>query len=184
MKDVPTLAEICHKLEEIIAEHVEFEAPLRHDSPLVKEQGFDSLDLIETSFTIQEYFNFEFSDKNPVEELEKALGDGRIIDAGKLTPLGRKMVLQRMPELSGVDLPDEIGAAELQQYYTLETYGRLILEFYEGTPDTCPETGAEILLDNFKPVNGETGAEVLPPTGDELVERWVKARLTELQAST
>ena len=174
IRKLPTIEEIREKVINIIEDSVDPEDTVKPDVPLMAGQGFDSLDLIETGFSLQEFFEFEFSDKNAIEELSKALGDDSIIsESGHLTELGREMVFKRMPELKNVDLPQEITPLQLQQYYTVDTFSRLILEFYKAAPDVCPETGEAVVIEDFKVVTTASGRPVKIPTGDAIIDRWV-----------
>ena len=175
------MAQIVEKIEALMHEHIELRQPLKTDVPLIKGLGFDSLDLIETSFTLQEFFEFDFSDKNPLEELDRALGEGSILSENQLTELGMKMVRKRMPELAHVDLPEQLTAADLQQYYTVETFARLIREFYINAPETGPHNGEETLCRDFKIVGAESGEPVTMPSGDELVDAWVREQVEAIR---
>ena len=169
----PTDAEITAKVIDIIEEAIDNDGPLEPDVPMMANLGFDSLDMIETGFALQEFFEFEFSDKDALEELDKALGAGVVIAEGKLTPLGRELLLERMPELRKLDLPKELTPATLQQYYTIETFARLIAEFYRAAPETCPQTGEPVKVVDFKIVAGENNHPVPVPSGDTLIDNWV-----------
>lgn len=182
MQHLPELSDISHQLEAIIGEHVEIPNPMPHNKPLVAELGFDSLDLIEASFSIQEYFDFSFSDTNALEALDKALGKGRIVKEGKLTELGREMALERMPELNNVSLPESLSPLDLQRYFTLETFARLIREFLAAAPDICPNTGERVVLDALRPRTEVTGQPVEVPDGDVLLNAWVTSVSTRLAA--
>ncbi len=181
MKQAPTPEAIRAKVMKIIEDNVELQGPLKTDAPLVKELGFDSLDLIETSFCLQEFFGFEFSDKNAVEELENALGKETILREGMLTEMGKNIILQRMPELASVALPEQVTPMELQQYYTVDTFVRLIHEFYLAAPDTCPESGEPVVLNEFRIQTRSSGKRIDPPSGDALIDRWVAETAASLQ---
>ncbi len=182
IKNIPSMESITEKVMDLINEHIETKAPLVTDKPLAAEMGFDSLDLIETSFSLQEFFGFEFSDKNAIEELNTALGDDSVIREGVLTEFGREMVRKRMPELKEIELPKDLTAMQLQMYYTVETFARLILEFYRAAPETCPETGEPVSVADFKIVTEESRQEVKIPTGDELIDRWVAETAPALES--
>lgn len=174
IRKLPTIKEIREKVVTIIEESVDPDESIKYDVPLMAGQGFDSLDLIETSFSLQEFFEFEFSDKNAIEELSKALGDHSIIsETGHLTEMGREMVFRRMPELKKVDLPKDLTPLQLQQFYTVDTFARLILEFYKAAPDVCPETGEAVVVEGFKVITAASGRPVKIPSGDDIIDRWV-----------
>lgn len=182
LRKLPTIEQIREKVLAIIEESVDPDQPIKTDVPLMAGQGFDSLDLIETSFSLQEFFEFEFSDKNAIEELSKALGDYSIVsEAGQLTQLGREMVIKRMPELKDIKLPEKLTPLQLQEYYTVDTFARLILEFYKAAPEVCPETGEVVVIDEFKVVSAASGRPVKIPSGDEIVDRWVSEAMPAMK---
>lgn len=174
MQHLPELADIAVKLEHIIGKHVDLPEPMPKNKPLVAELGFDSLDLIEASFSIQEYFDFDFSDTNALDALDKALGPGKVVHEGKLTALGRELALERMPELRAVTLPESLSPMDLQRYFTLETFARLIREFLVAIPDICPITGERVVLDAMRPRTEITGKTVTVPDGETLLNEWVE----------
>ncbi len=181
IKNAPSLESITEKVIEIMEENIEIAGELKKDAPLAAGLGLDSLDLIETSFSLQEFFEFDFSDKNAMEALNEVMGGELIIADGLLTDLGREMVLKRMPELSSVELPEKLTAAQLQQYFTVETFARLILEFYQAAPETCPETGESVVVKDFKIVAENSGTPVKTLSGDEIIDRWVNETVPVLQ---
>lgn len=176
------MEEIAVKLEEVIAEHVEFERPMDHRAPLVRDLGFDSLDLIETSFCIQEYFDFEFSDKNALDALDQALGGGVIIAEGRLTERGLAMVRERMPELDHISFPEDMSPAQLQQFYSLTSFARLIQEFLAAVPETCAESGETIHLNDMVPQTESGNKPTGLRNGDALLDDWVAKTAERMRA--
>lgn len=169
---IPSRAEINAKIIELIEENAEAKEAVTADKPLINVLGLDSLDIIELGFGIQETFDFAFSDKNAIEELDKTLGGGRLLVEGTLTAEGRALVLERMPELKGQDLPEPLEIRQLQGYYTVDTFGRLVEEFYKALPATDPASGKPLTLEDFN-VRTTDGDEVRLPDGDALVDAWV-----------
>ncbi len=181
MHNPPSIAEIAERLESVMAEHVDFKRPLDPKAALSADLGFDSLDLIETSFSIQEYFDFEFSDKNALEELDQALGGGRLVENGRLTGLGFDLLRQRMPELGERPLPESMTPAEVQKYFCLETFARLVREFLLAVPETCPQTGESIVLIDMVPRTTAGEKPACLPTGDQLLAAWVEEQAARLR---
>lgn len=180
LENCPSTEALTEKIMEIMDENVEINGELIPNVPLMAELGMDSLDMIETSFSLQEFFEFEFSDKNALEELEKELKDGSVIAEGVLTEFGLDMVRKRMPELADVVFPENLTAMRLQEYYTVETFSRMIREFYLAAPEVCPETSEAVVVRDFKLVTAASGVEIKAPTGDALVDAWVKEVAAEL----
>jgi acyl carrier protein len=181
VKDAPELDDIAEKIRELLTQLVDPTVQLDPDTALMKELGLDSLDMIETSFALEEFFGFEFSGRNAIEELDRRIGDGRILDQGRLTPLGRDALFERMPELRSVALPPVVHPAEIPQYFTIRTYARVIKDFYDHAPDVSPDSGEPVVLDGFALVTERSRRPVSAPTGDELLEAWLDAKERELQ---
>jgi acyl carrier protein len=181
VKHAPALDDLAEKIRELLTRIVDPAVRLELDTALMKDLGLDSLDMIETSFALEEFFGFEFSGRNAVEELDRRIGDGRILSAGALTALGREALFERMPELRAVTLPATLRAAEIPQYFTIRTYARVIKDFYDHAPDICPETGEPVVLDGFAMVSERSRRPVPAPSGDDLLEAWLEAKARELQ---
>ena len=177
----PALDEIAEKIRQLLARIVQPSVKLELDTPLMKGHGLDSLDMIETSFALEEFFGFQFSGRNAIEELDRRIGGGRILDQGTLTPLGREILLARMPELRSVALPATLSPAEIPQYFTIRTYARVINDYYDHAPKTCAENGEPVVLDGFSLVSARSRRPVAAPTGDEILDAWLDARERELQ---
>ena len=86
-----------------------------------------------------------------------------------------------VPMVEHVDLPEELTASDLQQYYTVETFARLIREFYVNAPETGPQDGEETLCRDFKIVGAESGELVAMPSGDDLIDAWVKEQVEAIR---
>ena len=178
---VPALDDLAEKIRELLTRIVDPSVKLELDTPLMKGLGLDSLDMIETSFALEEFFGFQFSGRNAIEELDRRIGNGRILDQGALTPLGREILLGRMPELRTVTLPLVLHPAEIPQYFTIRTYARVIKDYYDHAPRVCAATGEAVVLDGFALVSERTRRPVVAPTGDEILDSWLDARERELQ---
>jgi acyl carrier protein len=177
----PALDDIAEKIRELLSRIVDKNVELELDTPLMKGLGLDSLDMIETSFALEEFFGFQFSGRNAIEELDRRTGGGRILDHGVLTALGREILLGRMPELRAVTLPDTLHAAEIPQYFTINTYARVIKDYYDHAPKVCASTGEPVALDGFALVTERSRRPVAAPTGDQLLDSWLDARERELE---
>jgi acyl carrier protein len=178
---VPTLDDLAGKIRELLAKIVDPSVKLELDTPLMKGLGLDSLDMIETSFALEEFFGFQFSGRNAIEELERRLGNGRILEQGALTALGREVLLGRMPELRTVALPPTLHPSEIPQYFTIRTYARVIKDYYDHAPRVCAATGEPVVLDGFALVSERSRHPVTAPTGDQILDSWLDARERELR---
>ncbi|MDJ0840094.1 MAG: phosphopantetheine-binding protein [Acidobacteriota bacterium] len=180
--NIPSIDAVCQKIVELIEENTDPPKPLTPDAPLVAELGLESLDIIEMGFSVQETFDFDFSDINPIEELDKLLGGNRLLAEGRLTDEGKRVALGRMPELEAVELPEELTIHKLQEYFTIRTFARLIDEFYRALPEKL-ESGEPVIIRDFRPCT-ESGAEVPLPKADSLVMVWVEKQAELLRTGT
>jgi acyl carrier protein len=181
MQNPPSIDSLAEKIRELAVQTVGDSREVDLGSPLAATLGFDSLDLIEIGFALEEFFGFEFSGRNPIEELHARLGGRIVLDDSTLTPLGRTVLFERMPELADVDLPASLRAGELPQYFNILTYARLVKDFYDHTPDECPLSGQQVVLDDFRLVTADTSDPVKAPTGDEILEAWIESKLRTLR---
>ena len=180
MTNPPSLEDLAERIRELLIETLKPEAEIDLGTPLMNGLGFDSLDMIETSFALEEFFEFEFSGRNPIEELDKRTGGGKILVEGMLTELGRTALLERMPELGDADLPTEMDIHHLPQYFSVLTYARLVKDFYDQAPASCPDTGEATVLDGFKLVGEQTAVPIATRTGDEILELWLDQKARQL----
>lgn len=179
MLEPPSLDALCAEVSLILAQTCQ--RPIEsNDRPLIGDLGLDSLDMIESAFSLEDRFGFQFAERHPLEVLNDRLGGDRIIQNGELTGLGRQMAVSRMPELAGHDLGERITADGLQQFYSVVTYARMIREFYLALPDRDPSSGETVVLDDWKPVTKESRVEVKPPTGNQLMDDWAERTAAEL----
>ena len=179
MKNAPDRQAVQQKVLEVFQSAIA--KPIEPQKALIHQLGFDSLDLIEASFSLEDVFGFEFSDRNPVEALDLALGKGVLIQTGRLTEQGYKVVMDRMPELTFCDVPKDVALNQLNSYFSLDTFARLIHEFYLSLPDTCPETGEPVVIKDWKPVSEKSEKPVKALTGDQLIDQWVAEKVSAFQ---
>jgi len=172
MNNPPSMDRLCEKIRELLRDHIEVEGEIRDDAALMEELNLDSLDMIEFSFALEEFFGFEFASKDAFEALDAAT-EGAILKEGSFTELGKDMVIRRAPELKTKALPTSLSPMVLQKYYSIETFARLIREFYLAAPETCPRTGEVVVEKEFKITSEKTGQPVGTRTGDEILDVWV-----------
>jgi len=180
MMKIPSREEIAERIVALVEEAAEPTGDVTPDAPLIAELGLDSLDVIELGFSIQENFDFAFSDKNAIDELDRALGGDVVLTEGRLNDLGWSIVRERMPELATVEIPEELTIHQLQNYYTVNTFARLIHELYEALPERHPETDELVVIENFR-VRTASGGEVPLPDGDKLVDAWIAEKAEQIR---
>jgi hypothetical protein len=175
----PTFEQVCEKVLGIFQRSVGPGKLIQPGKPLGL-CGLDSLDLIEGSFALEEFFGFQFNSDNPIEVLDELQGGNSLVQMGVLTEKGREILLERMPELANAELPVELRVQFLPASYTIETFARLIYEFYAEVPAVAAAAGRAVVYRNWIPVWAETETRVPLPDGNELVKRWAQAKAREL----
>ena len=183
MQNPPTWSALESRVREIFVETLRPDDEVPTARPLIEELGFDSLDIIELSFALEEEFGFEFSSRNAIDELDRMVGGDLILREGYLTALGRSIVIERMPELATVSLPEELRPAAIPAHFTLETFVRILYDFYLHAPDVCPETLETAVVDDFLIVSEISRQPVRIPSGDDLLEEWLQQRMVEITAA-
>lgn len=182
MRGAPDFDEVRRRVHEIAIATLGPEGEIPHDRALIEDLGFDSLDMIELSFALEEFFEFEFSSRNALEELDARIGPGRLLEDGVITNAGRQEILERMPELAAIDLPEVLTVATLTSFFSLDTFVRLIHDVYEGTAAVEPATGEERIVVDFKILTA-SGQSVTAATGDQLLDHWLEQRVAVLSKS-
>lgn len=183
MRQPPTMVQLSQVIETILAEKVDVKGAIDPKASLMKEMNLDSLDMIELSFSLEEFFGFEFATKDAFETLDAAT-QGAVLQAGQFTELGRQILMRRAPELVDKALPDQLSPMILQQFYSVETFARLIREFYLAAPDVCPRTGEPVVARDFKIVSESSNEPVGTLTGDDILDAWVETMAAELGTKT
>jgi acyl carrier protein len=151
---------------------------LRRDLPLIAEQGVDSLDMTEAAFDIEDRFGLEFPEREPLMELSKRLPPDSIVKDQILTPRGKELLLERMPELRGVTLPDDLRIYDLARYWTVDTFARLVFDSFTSM-EHKDATGVTALWVGHGFVHPVSGEPVDPPRGEELLDRWLEQKVAE-----
>lgn len=173
----PSFDEIADQILEIFNGVTDEE--LTRDLPLIAEQGVNSLDMTEAAFDIEDLFGVEFPERDPLIELSKRLPPDTIIKEGVLTPRGRKLLLERMPELDSVSLPEELAVYDVSRYWTVDTFARLVSGVFAHVVREHEAGRTQAVWDGEGFVHPDSGESVEPPPGEELLELWVEQKVAE-----
>ena len=151
---------------------------LKRDLPLIAEQGVDSLDMTEAAFDIEDRFGLEFPEREPLMELSKRLPPDSIVKDQILTPRGRELLLDRMPELRSVALPEHLGIYDVSRYWTVDTFARLVFDVFahmEHEESTDPP--AAWVGHGF--VHSASGEPIEATRGEDLLDLWLEQKVAE-----
>jgi acyl carrier protein len=156
-------------------------ASLRIDRSLVTEEaslielGAESLDLVEITMDIEEEFNVLVPEQNILDTAQEILGPGVLINEGRLTPQGVRLIRARLPELAVTD-DAELTMADLNRnFMRVGSWVQLIERLMANTPRACPSCatryGRQVAGRVTCPACG-TGEDI--PAGDDLNRAWVE----------
>ena len=152
---------------------------LARDLPLIAEQDVDSLDMTEAAFDIEDRFGVEFPEREPLMELSKRLPPDHIVKDRVLTARGRELLLERMPELGAVTLPEDLSVYDVARYWTVDTFARLIYDVFKHMAQGDDSGLPSAVWDGEGFVHPDSGEQVEPPPGEELLELWLERKVAE-----
>ena len=98
---------------------------IRLESSLVRDLGAESIDFIDIIFRLEKTFDI----KIPSGELFPAnlLNDVRLIEAGRVTPEGLKVLREKMPFLNLYEFEKDPQVSSLGNYFTVQ----MILDYLQ-----------------------------------------------------
>ena len=112
-------------------------------------------------------------------ELSKRLPPDTVVKDQFLTPRGRELLLERMPELSGVSLPEDLRVYDVARYWTVDTFARLIHDVFSYMARDDESGRASAVWDGEGFVHADSREPVEPPPGEELLELWLTQKVAE-----
>lgn len=95
------------------------------DASLEEELGAESLDFLDLAFILERELKVRLPRRNVLERAEEQLGHSSLIQAGKVTDLGLRILRQTMPEVDQSRLQPGLRAAEIGSLLTARTFFRL-----------------------------------------------------------
>jgi acyl carrier protein len=151
---------------------------LRRDLPLVAEQGVDSLDMTEAAFDIEDRFGLEFPEREPLMELSKRLPPDTLVKGQILTTRGRELLLERMPELHSVNLPEDLGIYDVFRYWTVDTFARLVFDVFAHMEQKA-STDPPVVWGGHGFVHPASDEPVEATRGEDLLDLWLEQKVAE-----
>lgn len=172
-----TIAEgtVHERFAQIVAGSLRIDPSQVIDEASLMELGAESLDLVEITMETEDEFNILIPEKNILDTAQEIVGPGVLIDEGRVTPQGLRLLRARFPEL-GLNEGDELTAAELTRtFMRVGSWERMIERLMAHTPRQCPSCGAVY----GRQVAGRVtcaacGTEQDIPSGDDLNRAWVE----------
>ena len=173
---------ILEEVKEAIAHTTGVEkAAIEADSSLVQDLGVLSLDFLDVNFRLEQVFGVKMARSFVLEHAEEMYGEGTVINENnEVTEKGVEILKLRVGEAAG-DLEPGTPVDELPALVTPRTLTNAVRDILSCLPEKSPagadwktEGGTRILC-------SKTGAPAALPSGDEIVQRWLKALQEEKQ---
>jgi acyl carrier protein len=167
--------QILDRFAEIVATSLRIEKSTITENAYLDELGAESLDLLEITMEAEEAFNIQIPQKNILQTAQELVGEGVVIQDGKLTAAARRLLRARMPEFASYDA-EQLTLVDLNKMFMrVGSWVQMIGRLMEHTPTTCPHCGAGFA----KAVAGRLkcrscAKEQDIPSGEDLNRQWVQ----------
>ncbi|OGL68340.1 MAG: hypothetical protein A3J27_09510 [Candidatus Tectomicrobia bacterium RIFCSPLOWO2_12_FULL_69_37] len=173
---------ILEEVKEAIAHTTGVEkAAIEADSSLVQDLGVLSLDFLDVNFRLEQVFGVKMARSFVLEHAEEMYGEGTVINENnEVTEKGVEILKLRVGEAAG-DLEPGTPVDELPALVTPRTLTNAVRDILSCLPEKSP-AGADWKTEGgTRIVCSKTGAPAALPSGDEIVQRWLKALQEEKQ---
>jgi acyl carrier protein len=155
-------------------------ATITPDSSLVRDLGVLSLDFLDVNFRLEQVFGIKMARNFVLEHAEELFGEGTVINEdNEVTEKGIEILKLRVGEAAD-DLEPGTPVDELPALVTPRTLTSAIRDILDCLPEKSP-AGADWKADGARIVCAQTGAPAALPSGDEIVQRWLKSLQEEKQ---
>ncbi len=151
------------------------EDAIEPDSSLVDDLGVLSLDFLDVNFRLEQVFGVKMARSFVLEHVEELFGEGVAIDENNdVTEKGIEILKLRLSESVG---DHEAGTPmdELPALVTPTTLSAAVKDILEYLPEKSPDGADWETEDGTHIVCSETGKPAALPSGDEVVENWLKS---------
>ncbi len=142
--------EILDSLKEIIGSILMLEPDeIAANSSLVDNLGLESIDFLDIVFQLEEKYDIAVPRRNPIQRIEASLGEEELIQGGKLTRKGAKLLKIVFPEVEPSRIYEGMQESEIPSLLTVQTYVNVVkrgLEVAHWQPEQCDKCGAENLV--------------------------------------
>ena len=156
-------------------------AAITADSSLVQDLGVLSLDFLDVNFRLEQVFGIKMARNFVLEHAEEMFGEGTVINENnEVTEKGVEILKLRVGEAAG-DLEPGTPVDELPALVTPRTLASAIRDILNCLPEKSPAGADWKTGDGTHIVCSKTGAPAALPSGDEIVQRWLKSLQEEKQ---
>lgn len=151
------------------------------DSSLVNDLGVLSLDFLDVNFRLEQVFGIKMARNFVLEHVEELYGEGQAIDENnEVTEKGVEILKMRLGE-SADDLEPGTPVDELPALVTPRTLASAIGDIFSYLPEKSPAGADWKTEDGTHIVCSQTGEPAVLPSGDEVVQNWLKSLQEEKQ---
>lgn len=159
-----------------IAEALEVEEEKVTMEASLEDLGAESLDFMDIAFKLEKAFNVQLLKVGVLEKMSEVVGEGVLEKNGVLTEAGADLLRKRMQEVDPSRIAPGLVVDKLNSLFKVKTVVRGLREVLEAQPTHCGACGAEGLVpQGRKKLRCPTCEwEVIPPSGDDVVEEWVR----------
>ncbi len=151
------------------------------DSSLVEDLGVLSLDFLDVNFRLEQVFGVKMARNFVLEHVEELFGEGMAIDENnEVTEKGVEILKMRLSEAAG-DLEPGTPMDELPALVTPKTLAFAVKDIFSYLPEKSPAGADWKTEDGTRIVCSQTGEPAALPSGDEVVQNWLKSLQEEKQ---
>ena len=152
---------------------IEMEA-IAPDSSLVDDLGVLSLDFLDINFRLEQVFGIKMARNFVLEHVEEMFGEGVAInEESEVTEKGVEVLKLRLNEAAD-DLEPGTPVDELPALVTPRTLAGAVRDVLNCLPVKSPAGADWKTEDGTRVVCAETGQPASLPSGDEVVQSWLK----------
>jgi acyl carrier protein len=190
MRDAVTPSELEERVLTAVADALELDvADVELDASLLVDLGAESLDLLDLSFRIERQFNIALPRVNLLQHAEEVFGRGSLVEQGRLTDLGLRVLAAMRPEIDRTQFQPGLTWKDVAQHLTPRTFVRLTQELlvakqaFIAAHARCPACGSASFQPSvLAPEMTCAGCEqsVPFPSGDQLLLRQLQELRAEL----
>jgi acyl carrier protein len=145
------------------------------DSSLVEDLDVLSLDFLDVNFRLEQVFGMKMARNFVLEHVEEMFGEGVAIDENNdVTEKGVEILKLRLTEAAD-DLDPGTPVDELPALVTPRTLAAGVGDILAHLPEKSPAGADWKTDDGTHIVCSETGKAPVLPSGDDVVQNWLKS---------